>query len=81
MIPQNESLGDRARALVSKAQTMKKANPLLAVGPMKQALELVESVGQHMIEISDRVDALTPYLDEGEGRGASEPALVAGEGS
>ena len=40
---------------------------------MKQAVELVESVGLHMVEMSDRIDALTPYLDELEGQGG-QPA-------
>lgn len=73
MNPNTESLGARARRIVEDAQALKKANPLLAVGPIKQAVDLVESVGVHMIEMSDRIDALTPYLDELEGQGG-QPA-------
>lgn len=77
-----ESFGARARAIVKDATALKTKNPLLTVGPMKQAVDVIEALGGFLVEMSDQLDSLTPYLDEGAGQGAAlELEPIAGEGT
>lgn len=52
----------RAEDLHRRAQELRKAG---AVAQMTKGPQLVEETGAFLVELAARVDALTPYQDEG----------------
>ncbi|WP_239320223.1 hypothetical protein [Epibacterium sp. Ofav1-8] len=52
----------RAEDLHRRAQELRKAG---ALAQMTQGPQLVEETGAFMVELAARLDAITPYLDEG----------------
>jgi len=55
-------LGAEARALAKSAQEVK-SSPIFARAEL--ASGLVDRMAVFLVEMADKVDALTPYLDEG----------------
>lgn len=57
-----QPMKERAEDLHRRAQELRKAG---AVAQMTKGPALVEETGAFMVELAARVDALTPYQDEG----------------
>lgn len=57
-----QPMKERAEDLHRRAQKLRKAG---AVAQMTQGPALVEETGAFMVEMAARLDALTPYQDEG----------------
>ncbi|PJE25773.1 hypothetical protein SAMN06297129_2437 [Pseudooceanicola antarcticus] len=57
-------LAQQARALAKSAQEVKSA-PFLVRAEMASAL--VDRMAEFLVEMAERVDRITPYLDEREG--------------
>ncbi|MCE8508338.1 hypothetical protein KBY28_07725 [Ruegeria pomeroyi] len=56
-------LTSRAAALKERAASLK--SPAALVLKPALALEMVEELSELMIDMAKRIDALTPYLDDG----------------
>lgn len=58
----SNTLKHRAAVLKARADALKDAGMMQR---MNEAPALVEDVAAFMVDLADRVDALTPYIDEG----------------
>lgn len=56
------NLKERAQELQERARKLRKAG---AMAQMSQGPALVEDTGDFLVEMAERLDALTPYQDEG----------------
>lgn len=61
-------LAPLARRLRDRGMALKAGGPFVQ---MKEGPELVEDTAAFLVELAERIDALTPYVDEGAEHGGA----------